>query len=161
MRRFSIILALVLVVSGCAATGPTFSLDFPTLVAKTIPKEDGGIYFFGSGKWFPSVRGFTDLRMLAPVDPTPGVLVITNEALIFQQWDGEEKIYGVIKRIPYAEFAAVSLDNFGFNRRLVVRKRDLSYDSFDFRSETTGVVDAAKVEHAFEFLRVRIKSQAS
>ena len=110
--------------------------------------------------WYPSVRGFTAIRsslLAKPADPTPGVLVITDGALLFQQWDEETKIFDVIKRLPYSELVAVSLDTYGLNRRIVLRKTDLSYDSFDFTQASGNFVDATKVEQAIEFLRGRIE----
>jgi len=160
MRRFSILLVLALLFVGCAAIGPVSSPEFPSLVAKTIPKEDGEIRLFGSGNWYPNVRGFTAIRSIllaTPVPPTPGALVITDEALIFLQWDEEAKIFDVIKRLPYSELVAVSLDSYGLNRRIVLRKKDLSYDSFDFTQASGNLVDATKVEQAIEFLLGRIK----
>jgi hypothetical protein len=160
MRHFSIFMVLALLIVGCAAIGPVSSPEFPSLVAKTIPKEDGEIRLFGSGNWYPNVRGFTAIRsslLATPADPTPGVLVITDEALLFQQWDEEAKIFDVIKRLPYSELVAVSLDTYGLNRRIVLRKTDLSYDSFDFTQASGTFVDATKVEQAIGFLRGRIK----
>lgn len=83
--------------------------------------------------------------------------MITGEALLFQQWDEEAKIFDVIKRLPYSELVAVALDTYGLNRRIVLRKTDLSYDSFDFTQASGNFVDATKVEQAIEFLRGRIK----
>jgi hypothetical protein len=88
MRHFSIFTVLALLLVGCAAIGPVSSPEFPSLVAKTVPKEDGEIRLYGSGNWYPNVRGFTAIRsslLAKPADPTPGVLVITDEALLFQQ----------------------------------------------------------------------------
>jgi hypothetical protein len=160
MHHFSIFTVLVLLFVGCAAIGPVSSPEFPSLVAKTIPKEDGEILLFGSGNWYPNVRGFTAIRsslLAKPADPTPGVLVITDGALLFQQWDEETKIFDVIKRLPYSELVAVSRDTYGLNRRIILRKTDLSYDSFDFTQASGNFVDATKVEQAIEFLRGRIE----
>lgn len=159
MQRSSIFLVLALLSVGCAAIGPTSSPEFPRLVAKTIPKEDGEVRFFGSGNWYPNVRGFTPNRsslLARPAPPTPGVLVIADEALLFQQWDGEAKSFDVVKRLPYSELVAISLDSYGLNRRIVVRKKDLSYDSFDFTQAGGNLVDGTKVEEAFGFLRDRV-----
>lgn len=51
----------------------------------------------------------------------------------------------------------MSLDTYGLNRRIVLRKTDLSSDSFDFTQASGNFVDATKVEQAIEFLRGRIK----
>lgn len=159
MRRFSILLILALIFVGCAAIGPVSSPEFPSLVAKTLSKDDGEIHFFGSGSWYPNVRGFTPNRSLflaKPAPPTPGVLVITDEALLFLQWDEDAKSFDIIKRLPYSELVAVSLDSYGLNRRIVLRKKDLSYDSFDFTQGSGNFIDATKVEQAIGFLRGHI-----
>jgi hypothetical protein len=158
MYRFIRLILFTLLLMGCAAVGPTSSPEFPSLVAKAVPSEDGEIHIFGKGQWFPNLRGFTDIRSLAltqPVTPTPGILVLTDRALVFQQWDEAAKNFVIIKRLPYSEFASVSLDTYGLNRRIVLQKRDFSFDSFDFTTASNSI-ETKKVEQAVEFLRGRI-----
>ena len=161
---WSIITSLIFatLISGCAAIGPVSSPDFPLMVAKAIPKTDGEIHFYGSGNWYPNTRGFTAVRsslLARPAAPIPGVLVITSEALIFQQWDEKSKSFDVVKRLPFSELATVSLDTYGpLNRRIVLRKRDLSYETFDFTQAIGNYIDAAKIEEGYAFLHDRIKS---
>ena len=166
MRRTFISLVLVGIVAGCAAIGPVSSPEFPQLVAKAIPKEDGEmLHFYGPGTWFPKTRGFTRLRskMLSLLPPSafPGVLVITGTAVLFQQWDEPAQKFDVVKRLSFSEVIDVSLDFYGANRRLVLRKKDLSYDSFDFRQTSGQVVDTTKVEEAYKFLLGQIKTPNS
>lgn len=147
-------------ITGCSAIGPVNSVDFPQLVAKAVPTTDGEICFYGSGNWHPNTRGFTALRSLLlarPADPIPGVLVVTNDTVLFQQWDDEIKAFDIIKRLPFSELTSVSLDDYGRNRRIVLRKKDLSYESFDFTEASGNFIDATKTEEAVAFLRDRIK----
>ena len=164
MRRTLISLVLVGIVAGCAAIGPVSSPEFPQLVAKAIPKEDGEMHFYGSGIWHPNTRGFTGLRSIFLARPTgaiPGVLVITGTAVLFQQWDEPAQKFVVVKRLSFFEVIDVSLDTYGSNRRLVLRKKDLSYDSFNFTKLSGNVVDVNKVEEAFKFLLGQIKTPNS
>ena len=48
---------------------------------------------------------------------------------------------------------SVAVDSYGLNRRMVVRKKDFSYDSFDFSSHSGTMVDAEMVENATALLR--------
>jgi hypothetical protein len=160
MLRALTVLIFVAFVAGCAAIGPIDSPEFPKMVAKAVSSNDGEIHFYGSGNWHPNIRGFTGVRsslLARPTDPIPGVLVVTSTAVLFQQWDEEAKAFVIIKRLPFMELTAVSLDSFGLNRRIVLRKKDLSYDSFDFTQASGNFIDAPKVEETVAFLRDRIK----
>jgi len=151
------VLLLAFILSGCAAIGPVSSPEFPLLVAKAVPKEDGEIHLYGSGNWFPNTRGFTDLDFVQAPDYKMGVLVITDRAVVFEQWDNKDKAFYVVKRLPYSELADVSLDTMGVSKRIVLRKTDLSYESFDFTQGNGSFIDNAKIEQAIEILRERIK----
>jgi hypothetical protein len=161
MLRMISLLILATLFAGCAAAiGPVDSPDFPQLVAKAVPKIDGEIRFYGSGNWYPNTRGFTPERsalIASPPNAIPGVLVVTNDAILLQQWDDKEKAFDIVKRLPFTELTSVALDSYGVSRRIVVRKRDLSYESFDFTHGSGIFVDAPKVEEVFTFLRDRIK----
>ena len=145
-------------ISGCAAIGPSDSPEGLQLVARAVPNEDSPIRYSGSGNWFPSVQGFTAMRrsMFAPVaDPIVGALVITDTALLFERWDDATKRFDVMKRIPWSEISEVTLDTYGLARRLVLRSKDLTYQSFDFTRSSGNAVDGAKVEAAVKYLRGR------
>ncbi len=160
MLRIFTLLFFAAIVTGCAAIGPGGSPDFPQMVAKAIPKTDGEIRFFGSGNWYPNTRGFTPIRsslLAKPAAPIPGVLVITSDTVLFQQWDDETKAFDNVKRLPFTELTSVALDSFGLNRRIVLRKKDLSYETFNFTQASGNFVDTTKVEEAIVFLRDRIR----
>lgn len=161
------ILALLLIIhliAGCAAIGPISSPEFPQLVARAVPKEDGEVHLLGPGNWYPNIRGFTDVRSIllyGPFNPIPGVLVLTTSSILLEQWDENSQRFDVIKRMAFSDLAEVSLDSYGANRRLVIRKKDLSYDSFDFTQADGTFVDTSKVEEAYELLRKRIRTPDS
>lgn len=160
MLRPITLLIFAIIIAGCAAIGPVDSPDFPYLVSKAVPKADGEIRFYGSGNWHPNTRGFTAMRsslLARPVDPIPGVLVVTDNVVLLQQWDDEIKGFDIVKRLPFSELTSVAVDSYGLNRRIVIRKKDLSYESFDFTQGSGTFIDAPKVEEAVVFLRDRIK----
>jgi hypothetical protein len=160
MLRSLTVLVFAAFVAGCAAIGPIHSPDFPQMVAKAVSSTDGEIHFYGPGNWYPNTRGFAGERSSAiarPTAPIPGVLVVTNTTVLFQQWDEETKAFDIVKRLPFTELTSVSLDSFGLGRRMSLRKKDLSYDSFDFSKASGIVIDGPKVEETVAFLRDRIK----
>jgi hypothetical protein len=83
--------------------------------------------------------------------------VVTSAAVVFLQWDDKAKEFDIIKRLPLVELTSVALDTYGLNRRTVLRKRDLSYESLTFTQANGNFVDATKVEEATMFLHDRIK----
>lgn len=122
MRHKITLLIFATFIAGCAAIGPVSSLDFPQMVAKAVPKADGEIRFFGSGNWHPNTRGFTAIRsslLARPADPIPGVLVVTSDVVLFQQWDGETKTFDVVKRLPFSELTSVAIDTYGLKETLI------------------------------------------
>lgn len=159
--RFLLFFTLV----GCAAMGPVSSPEFPALVNNAISTSEGKVQIFGSGNWYPNSIGFSDMRSnLFAFQPTfprffVGVIAITDTSLLFLQWNQPEERYEIVKRIPYSEILSISLDSYGLNSQLVVRKKDLSigvsFDSFDFSKGP--LVDKGKVEAAFVLLRGRFK----
>lgn len=152
-------LVTAVVISGCAALGPVDSPQFPALIAQAIPAADGAAQITGSGIWYPNTRGFTDLRNLMlgrPVDPIPGAFIITDNAVLFAQWDEQKSAFDVIKRITIRDVASVAIDSYGAGRRLVVRNSDLSYQTFQFTRASGNLGDAEKTEQAAVFLNSKL-----
>lgn len=157
MRRTFFFLLFVGMMAGCATTiGPVSSPEFPELVAKATPKGAGEIRYYGSGSWYPNIRGFIDIRSGRLAYPITGILVITKTAIFFQQWDKPTQKYEIIKLLPLSQITEVSLDTYGLNRRIVLRKKDYSFDTFNFTKAKGNFVDGTKVEEAFRFLKDQI-----
>ena len=158
--KHTALFAISLALSACSAIGPTSSPKFPALIRAAVPPQEGEIHIVGSASWYPNTRGFTPLRSTLlgrPSDPIPGALAITTSSLVFSQWDEVAEKFEPIKRIRYIEIEDVSLDSFGVNRRMVIRKTDLSVDSFDFTRAAGNLVDAEKVEEAVKFVQSKKK----
>ncbi|MGN6734963.1 MAG: hypothetical protein ACTHMB_23790 [Candidatus Binatia bacterium] len=79
----------------------------------------------------PSAPGFAPLDDDAPTSPQ-GVLVINDAAILLEQWNDKTQQFDVNKRLPFSDIIAVALDSYGVSRRLVIHKKDLSFDFFDF-----------------------------
>ena len=157
MRRTFFFLFFVGMIAGCvAAIGPVSSPEYSQLVAKATPKQAGEMRYYGPGNWYPYIRGFADIRSRRLADPIPGVLVITQTAILFQQWDKPTQKFEIIKLLLFSHITEVSLDTYGLNRRLVLRKKDYSFDTFDFTKAKGNFVDGTKVEEAFNFLKDQI-----
>jgi len=80
---------------------------------------------------------------------------------VFQQWDNGAQGFELVKRLAFSDLSDMSLDSYGFNRRLVFRKKDFSFESFDFTQASGNFVDAQKVEEAFKYLQARVKKPDS
>jgi hypothetical protein len=153
------ILIFTLSVFGCATIAPVNSPDFPKMVSKSIPKSDGEIRFHGTGTWYLNSRGFSALRLFSPQSANlEGVLVITTDAVLFEQWDDKTQELVIIKRLPFVELTSVALDSLGLGKRMVLRKKDLSFESFDFTKANGQIIDGTKTEEAVLFLGNQIKS---
>ncbi|QNA90443.1 hypothetical protein G4G28_21615 [Massilia sp. Dwa41.01b] len=169
MKKYGIsILAALAILSGCSTIGPTDSPEFATLVQAPVPKGDGAVRFFGAAFWYPNQRGFTDVRngMLSGT-PTQiaGALVVADKAILFEQWDDKAKSYDIVKRIPVDDIMSVNVDSMGLGRRVVVRHKDFSFDSFAFTRPSGHFQDAdqtvAAAGYLQKFLKERNGSDAS
>jgi hypothetical protein len=148
--------------SGCSAIGPTSSPEFAALIQVPIPKTDGKTRFFGSANWFPNHRGFTDLRssfLGGNLKPIPGALVIAEKAIFFEQWNGELKAYEIVKRLSMDDVMSATVDSFGRGRRLVVRKKDYSFDSFEFTQASGNFSDGEKTEASAKFMQIVLQER--
>jgi len=157
MKKFGIsILTGLAILSGCSTIGPTDSPEFATLVQATVPKGDGAVRFFGPAFWYPNQRGFTDVRngMLSGTPPQiAGALVVADKAILFEQWDDKAKSYDIVKRIPMGDVMSVNVDSMGLGRRIVVRRKDLSFDSFAFTRSAGHFQDAEQTVVAAGYLQ--------
>jgi hypothetical protein len=161
MRPGFALMLVICLIAGCAAIGPVSSPEFRHLVARAVPEEDGEVVLAGSGNWYPNIRGFTNVRSILLTDNIggiPGVLVLTSNSVLFEQWNEKTQRFDVVKRLPLSEVREVSLDSYGVNRCLVVRKRDLSYDSFDFTQGSGAFIDASRAEEGYKFLQSRVRA---
>ncbi|HAM71209.1 MAG TPA: hypothetical protein DCM86_06160 [Verrucomicrobiales bacterium] len=147
--------ALLLGVAGCTTRGPVNSDQLPSLAMQVLPEGAGGMLQCSGGEWFPNVKGFNDVRSnpFTPVNRQSGVVVLTDTALFFEQWNTRSKAYEVVKRIPFGEIRGVSLDSEGASRRIVVQRRDYGYDSFGLTQAGGLLVDKSETESLLERLR--------
>ena len=155
MKSLSLAL-LLLTLTGCTALGPTTSPDFPRFVSAAMPANEGPVKLFGPGEWLPNVMGFTDLISNAQMNALNGVCVITETSLLFLQWNDSQDRYVPVKRIPITDMLAVTQESRGTGRRMVVQKRDLSFDSFSFFGKSGFFIDVDSLETATALLQKQI-----
>jgi len=157
MKSLSLAL-LLLTLTGCTALGPTTSPDFPRLVNDAMPTNEGQIKLFGPAEWFPNIMGFTEIASIAVSSAQKnflnGVCVTTDTSLLFLQWNDSR--YVPVKRIPTTDMLAVTLDSWGNGRRMVVQKRDLSFDTFNFIGNHGILIDGERTETATALLQKQI-----
>lgn len=142
------LLGAVLVFTGCSTRGPANSDQLPSLAAQALPEKDATPIHSAPGEWFPNVRGFNDIRSnpFSPVNRQVGVMVLTKEAIYFEQWSKTRKVYDVVKRIPLKRIQEVTIDTYGASRRIVVQLEDYSYDSFGLTQAGGLLVDKSETE---------------
>ncbi|MGZ5198265.1 MAG: hypothetical protein ACXWC4_00710 [Telluria sp.] len=158
-KQFAVGAVVIALLSACSAIGPTNSTEFEKLANAPIPSSDGPVHMMGAAQWFPNSRGFTGTRSFAlggGTLPIPGVLVIADKAILFEQWDERAAAFDIVKRIPLDQLMGVQLDSYGRGRQLVVRKKDLSFESFSFTGESGQMVDQEKTEAAVVLLQKRL-----
>ena len=141
---------------GCSSYGPVSSQEFSQLVQTPLPSNSGKIVLSGTGSWFPNAQGFNDTRssfLAPPIQPIPGIVVITDKELFFQQWNKKEKKYKIMLRIGFEDIESLSLDKYGLNRRLVIQKKDYSFHTFDFTRGKGQFINGSKTEEAYSLIK--------
>lgn len=165
MKKYGIsMLAALAILSGCSTIGPTDSSEFAKLVQAPVPKGEGAVRFFGPAFWYPNQRGFTDVRngMFSGTPPQiAGALVVADKAILFEQWDGKAKSYDIVMRIPMDDIMSVNVDSMGLGRRIVVRRKDLSFDSFAFIRPSGHFQDAEQTMAAAGYLQKFVQDRSS
>jgi hypothetical protein len=140
------------------AIGPVKAPNFLTLVANAVPPDDGNVRIAGKAEMLPDTKGYSRIRSYTFHNPfLRGVLVITDKAILFQQWDKKTGTYDIVKRIPISDIRTVTQDSYrNKGNRLVIQKSDYSYDSFDFVNSV--MIDAEMNEQAFILLNTLINN---
>jgi hypothetical protein len=133
---------------GCASTNPIEARRDVDVIEFARANADGTIRFVGFGNWYANFKGFSLLHPLPPF--TPGVISITDRGVALTT-----RVRSVIgmRHVPLEQVESVELASFGANRRIVLCKKNLHCDSFDFTRSDSDFVDAAKVEQAAAYLR--------
>lgn len=164
MKKYGIsTLAVLAILSGCSTIGPTDSSEFATLVQAPVAKGEGAVRFFGPAFWYPNQRGFTDVRN-GMLSGTPlqiaGALVVADKAILFEQWDDKAKCYDIVKRIPMNDIMSVNVDSMGLGRRVVVRHKDLSFNSFAFTRPSGHLQNAEQTVAAASYLQKLVQDRS-
>jgi hypothetical protein len=157
--RISVIGATALMLFGCANPGPITSPEFPALLSKAMPPEAGDVVIAGQAEWFPNTIGFNDLANFQMVEPTPAMVIVGSNALVFSQWDPKSHSYLVMKEVQYENMTEARVDTMGLSARVVVRASDFSYNTFDFVKGSGVLVDSEKSKQAGAFLASKVASK--
>lgn len=145
--------ATLLTLAGCAGYGPTDKSELDRALVESVPKSEGRVQFSGAAVWWPDTNGYTSLRNLAStVQGFEGALAITDQAVLFQQWDSKNNRFNIMKKIAFAEVRDASLDELGVSRSLVIRSKEYQYDTFTFVQPGGLINDPAKVIAAQKYL---------
>ena len=111
--------------AGCAAP-PQLDKSTVERIYSSVPIEEGRASFTSIAIWIPNSREF----IFRSVEPkVKGVLVLAENALLFQQWGGRNGLT-TIKRVPLSDISSAKLINFGLSSRIVIETKSGEVDSF-------------------------------
>jgi hypothetical protein len=87
----------------------------------------------------PNTKGFDVERVAGEPQPKiPGVVVVTDKAILFQQWGGPSGLT-VVKSVALSSITKAEIQSFGASARMIVQTGPEQFDSFA-ASESTGEV---------------------
>ena len=162
--RISFLIIALLQIYGCAGHsaygptdwyGPTDKIVAEKLVYEAIPfGTDETIQLFGAGQWLPGQFGFKGDNAFTAVTSRVerGMLIITENALYFLQWQKEDQMYGISQRVSIADMKQILLHPYGKNRRISVLTSEPAMHTYYYITWESGVVDTNKVETAHTML---------
>ena len=151
ITRVVVALALGLLIAGCAATGPTNSDNFPSLVRDATPPEDGSILFSSPAEWLPDQYGLT-----ASNDNRQGVFVLTETSLVFLQWLPMEEKYKTVYRAPYAAIGSHQHLKRGRSTTIAISANDHRSQTFNMIGDAGVLVDQEASERAIAIMNQKI-----
>jgi len=150
-RRLPVLMMCGSLLAGCGSMNPLDIRNDAEVATKARSDADAEIRFSGPGNWYQNFKGFSLLHPL-PRSET-GIIVVTDKSV---------SITGRVDRMPWLigtgrttiqDLGSVELASYGLNRRVVLCRKDLRCDSFDFTKPNGITVDALKVEDAAAYLR--------
>lgn len=150
---FTAALAALLLV-GCASW-PSDPEEFNAAIQQSVPSKEGIIRLSGEGCWYPNISGASQLSLGAVVAPILGALIITENAVLFSQWDKDGERFYITKKIPIPGLHEAKLESYVRQRYIVLRSGEYQYDSFSFLQG--GMIDQEKTEAGQKLLASAIK----
>lgn len=146
--------------------GPVSSENFPDLLLKAIPGNEGEVNLFGRVQW----TGLKNIKQ-PRFSLLQTVAVFTNTEILSLWWYEEDEQYRILLRLPYSEIQSVSFEKSGFGStiklchevgELLLEDQKYSIGQatrLNFLNQSGMLEDMIKTEEAFEFLEGKIKPQ--
>ncbi len=148
---------LFLLLAGCASIGPSSSPEFRSLVNQALPSGSGETLLARTGVWYPNMPksgwSFDGMEL--------GIVVITEKALYFEEWDTKQKAYKVKFELQHQDIASVTTKSFGLNYAFYVIGKNGRSDAFDIRVAGGQTLTRGGTKEAFEILDGRVKAIAT
>lgn len=151
---------IVLLLAGCAGIGPSTLPDWPTQIARAVPQGDGSVRFESAGGWLPDAQGYMPERSSSIPDARLGVLAITQNSVLFLQWDSDASSYRVMWRLPLDQVSDCRIARHGLGARLIIVAPDYRTQTFELTGPRGGLVDRAAANRALELLRASSSQRA-
>jgi hypothetical protein len=166
LNLYKLVLAFaVLMCSGCMSVGPVGEPGFSAAIHRdlAIPHNDRavlssratllqGTYGY-KGHFEANFLGFKGTLV-------DGVLICTNERLIYSVWDDDERQYVPLLEAPYVNITRVTVKEFGLGKRLVVLANGTFY-TFEATGESGLAVDGEKTVEIYKFVASKIRRAAA
>ncbi|MCF6217484.1 MAG: hypothetical protein L3J62_01065 [Gammaproteobacteria bacterium] len=144
-----LLLVLLLILSGCTSLGPVGAPGFDDEFSRTIaPGEQLEHYapcYLYAGTYMDG-KPFT-------VPVYEGVLVMTDQRIIFTQWDASEKYYKPRVWIKLSDIRRVKKQHDSLLRYVAVEGRDMSRNAYHMMGPSVDLV--------YEKIRASVKSRLS
>ncbi len=153
MQKVLAVLA-ALFVAACTSYGPVEIDEFQKATVEAVPESEGNMGFAHSAAWFPNAGEPAGMQGEGQAG---GALMVTDKAVIWAQWEADNKRFKPVKRIAAQDINKVTLATFGDKEAIVVESKGLKQDAFVLVEADGSLPAADAIEHGQAAIRQLIK----
>jgi hypothetical protein len=124
-------LAALLILAGCASSGPIHTERFDAAVRGSL--EDGEtVIAYERAAWLPNTLGYNGIVFdPSQVTTIPGVVLCTNRRLVFVTWDTTGRSYAPAFSVSRSDILAHDVRSYMASCRVAIRTRTVGVHSFE------------------------------
>jgi hypothetical protein len=149
----SVLLALA-ALAGCAdwsVAGPVGTPNFEPAIRVAVLKPNEQLRYASASDWMANVTDFNDLFNHAPdIAENQGALILTDERLIFAQYDPKSKSYSARLSVRYQEILSAHVTSRSMLRALALEFDDHSSHLFTVGRRPTQTAETEKALQIIE-----------
>ena len=153
MKKTVIALCLALSLASCVTYRPQYDDDYEKAMSTVIGQNEQ-IKFEGYCYWHPNTSVLRTNYYLT------GNLVVTDKGIYFLEWNEDENLYKVTKKIYLSNIKNVKYMSHSLNNGISIEQKNEKYDMFSYGSPV-GIAESSKNQLAADYIKSKINDTAN